>query len=785
MDPEQALAKVEALVVAQTGKHLSELQRFILQQVWQEWKYLDIADIYGCTEGHAKDVGAELWKHLSQIMGEKITKKNLRRVMTNYLSRDFSQLPSLKGSAEYPYPPHFVGRSATIDQINQWVEQRVRAIALQGEGGVGKTTLAQQYLQSQGYELVLELLMAKETAHITSVERVVEEWLLRDLHEDPGLEFGISLDRLKRHLHQRRIGILIDNLEPALDHQGLLISEHRGYLELLRVLTDNRNRGLTLITSRDRICEASLKLQHYRLPGLAMAAWQQYFTYQGIAMDANSLQSMHHAYGGNAKAMELLAGAIRADFAGDLAAFWDNQRQDIWLVADLNHLITHQINRLQTLDPQAYRLFCRLGCYRYQTVANVPTEAVLALLWDVPAPEQRAKIVSLQNRSLIETHNGRYWLHPVIREAAIARLRTSPDWQLANHHAAQFWIHSVHTITSAQDALQALEAYPHYEAIADYPQAAAVLLQSRDNQWHQYLPLGSTLYRMGLHQSMLTALPKLIERLPGDRKCCELYNILGDFYWTTGNIRGAIACQEQALHLCTQAFASKEFDPLDPHTHHHLQIQELDSRLSLGLYYLDLWELATSAQFFQQVIALATDTKHHRWFPKAVICLALVTTYLGQKSQALTLLATIPGDSLVNPAREQAGQFAYFLQVLGQTYTHLGDFQQATILLDKAFSVAEASHYPQIQARTLTGQAILHRIQGDRRKALTNHQQAITLLSQINAKCDLAEAHFQLGLTYQALHHSYERDRTFQTAIQLFTEMDAPCQVQRINASVL
>lgn len=514
MDAEQVLVQVEALMVAQTGEHLSELQRFIFQQVWQERKYLDIADTYGCTEGHAKDVGSELWKHLSQLLGEKITKKNLRWVVTDYLSRDSPQPLSLRRSAEYPYPPHFVGRSAAIAQLNQWVEQGVKAIALQGEGGVGKTTLAQQYLQSHSYELVLELLMAKETAHITSVERVVEEWLLRDLHEDPGLEFGISLDRLKRHLRQRRIGILIDNLEPALDHQGLLITEHRGYLELLRVLTDARNQGLTLITSRDRICEASLTLQHYRLPGLELAAWQRYFTYQGIAANANSLEPMHHAYGGNAKAMELLAGAIRSDFCGDLVAFWQDQQQDVWLVADLNHLIAHQINRLQTLDPQAYWLFCRLGCYRYQTVATVPTEAVLALLWDVPVPEQRARIVSLQNRSLIETHQGRYWLHPVIREAAIARLRASSDWQPANYHAAQFWSHSVHTIATSQDVLQALEAYSHYEAIADYPQAAAVLLQSRDNQWHQYLPLGSTLYRMGLHQSMLTELPKLIERLP-------------------------------------------------------------------------------------------------------------------------------------------------------------------------------------------------------------------------------------------------------------------------------
>jgi len=67
-------------------------------------------------------------------------------------------------------------------------------IVIQGEGGVGKTTLAQQYLQTQGFELVLELLMAKETQNITAVEHVVEEWLKQDFQEEPGVEFGVTLD---------------------------------------------------------------------------------------------------------------------------------------------------------------------------------------------------------------------------------------------------------------------------------------------------------------------------------------------------------------------------------------------------------------------------------------------------------------------------------------------------------------------------------------------------------------------------------------------------------------
>lgn len=152
-----------------------------------------------------------------------------------------------------------------ISILQTLVDRGSKVIVIQGEGRVGKTTLAQYFLLSQGFSLVLEVLMAKETQNITSVESIVEEWLQRDLHEEARKEFGVTLARLKRCLEQQNIGILIDNLEPALDREGKLIIAHRNYSDL-------KIKSITLITSRDRICEADLNLEHYRLSGLNLAA---------------------------------------------------------------------------------------------------------------------------------------------------------------------------------------------------------------------------------------------------------------------------------------------------------------------------------------------------------------------------------------------------------------------------------------------------------------------------------------------------------------------------------
>ena len=85
---------------------------------------------------------------------------------------------------------------------------------------------------------------------------------LKQLGEEPGREFLVSIDRLKRKLQGEAIGILIDNLEPALDSSGKFIEPHRRYVELLRVLSDPSVQSVTLVTSRERLYEPSVAVQH-------------------------------------------------------------------------------------------------------------------------------------------------------------------------------------------------------------------------------------------------------------------------------------------------------------------------------------------------------------------------------------------------------------------------------------------------------------------------------------------------------------------------------------------
>ena len=86
MDTAHILRFVDEVISAKTGKHLNDLQRQIIEGILKRQKYSDIADTYGCTAGHAKDVGYELLHMLSDAFDEPVDKGNLESVLERQLN---------------------------------------------------------------------------------------------------------------------------------------------------------------------------------------------------------------------------------------------------------------------------------------------------------------------------------------------------------------------------------------------------------------------------------------------------------------------------------------------------------------------------------------------------------------------------------------------------------------------------------------------------------------------------------------------------------------------------
>lgn len=81
MQIHELLQFVDEAVYLKTGKYLNDLQRRVLEGTLKHQKYSDIAEDYGCSTGHAKDVGYEILQILSEIFDEPIDKGNLKSVL--------------------------------------------------------------------------------------------------------------------------------------------------------------------------------------------------------------------------------------------------------------------------------------------------------------------------------------------------------------------------------------------------------------------------------------------------------------------------------------------------------------------------------------------------------------------------------------------------------------------------------------------------------------------------------------------------------------------------------
>ncbi|WP_293148657.1 MULTISPECIES: tetratricopeptide repeat protein [unclassified Microcoleus] len=767
---------------------LTDAQCSLIDQFLQGKTIQNAAKDSGYSQSHAKRVSADISEAIALEMGEvkRINKSSWLPKIRDYLRQQpESDFVDGEGPIAHPSIPNqnFVGRERAIDYLNIRINQGAKIIVIQAPGGVGKTTLAQEYLNSQGFDLVLELLMAKEKENITLVESVIEEWLKRDFQEEPGREFGVTLGRLKRQLQTRRVGILIDNLEPALDGQGRFIEPHRRYVELLRVLADYSVQSVTLITSREPLAEG-VGIINYSLPSLDEQAWQDFFS-RDIEIDVTTLKEIHKAYGGNALAMTILCDPIQRD--GGMVAYWQEHKVEAGLLVELavENLVKEQFNRLAKTYPEAYRLLCRLGCYRYQQdVPTVPTEGLLCLLWDVPEAQRRRVIDSLRSRSLVEGLKGEYWLHPVIRAEAIARLRDSEDLEKANHKAAEFWRDSVLTVETIEDAVKALESYFHYIEIANYELAGQVLVKKRDNKWVKKAALGQSFYRLGRFETLIKIIVLIIEEIYinlVDKSL--LYTILGDLYWLTGKINKAINCHEKCYQIVNNSLNNKNY--CSEEIRLKFRENKIGSLLNLGLCQIALGELEKADDFLQQSILFANSeglisgTIRSCWFS-----IAFVKSCLGLTEEARHFAEKNENSNYKTNGICTEWSRGNKLFFLAHTYKNLGELEKSRQLFLTVISDADESGYTQVKGQAFSGLAELYRIQGEFETALSHHSESIALLEKIGAKCDLAEAHYQLALTHQKMGDTENSQTHFQEAIRLFTEMEAPKQVEKVRKAI-
>ena len=321
------------------------------------------------------------------------------------LNQNTSELPQTENFSEdktISENPDFVGREDAITHLNMLIDCNAKAIGIYGKGGIGKTTLAYHYFETQNLEY-LELQVGMQAQYITSVKSWVKDQLRYQFQEEPQQDFISTLEQLKRNLQNKPVGILIDNLENALDENGKFKKKHIDYLELfIRVLNAPNIKSITLITSRERLNEAKLSfVEAYQLPELDEIAWRKFFSRFDINVNCLAMSAIHKSYGGNALCMKVLREPIQTKYNGELEAYWQDNKEFL-LKGNIKDLVASQFDRIQDNNIDAYNLLCRLGLYTYQKIPYIPIIGLLCILWDVGEEKKRPIIDSLEQSHLLE-----------------------------------------------------------------------------------------------------------------------------------------------------------------------------------------------------------------------------------------------------------------------------------------------------------------------------------------------------------------------------------------------
>ena len=675
----------------------------------------------------------------------------------------------------------FLGRDSAIESLNALAKAN-RVIVVYGVGGQGKTTLAQKYLQELeniGYQ-VIELYMPIDVTNIPSAKSVLDEWFNRDFHEMSSSQFPVNLDRLRRILKEQKLAILIDNIESLQDENGKFIPDHAQYLELFSVLSDHATQSITIVTSRCRLLESRLRsVYNYAIPSLSQTDWQDYFTYSNVLFDEKSLAEMHSKLGGNAKAMTSLCGEIHMDFDRNATNFWEQRGADILASADLKDLVAGHLERLEKLEPLAYGLLRRMGCYRYQSIPHIPIEALFCQLWDIPKESHIKTIEVLKNRSLLDVINGEYSLHPLVRVEAVHLLKQNgEEFAKAHSSAADLWKAMVQSLDTDKDLLMAFEPCYHYLATNDLNKIIEIFLNPdllKDEHLHMafYGRLSPTL--------VLELLDKVEERallLPpeqGRPVLAHVKSFRGSSYFFSGEPQKSVIELEAAIKIIEQINSPQLMFFLLSNVFMcfacKLDLGEFDEAIVLTKPYIDNIDRYKHIEhpLIQQLFYVYTTISQS--FMLAMQLEHNASLALAEETYEVIINGSL---SMSDTSRGCACLYLGFVCVMNKR------FDQALEIYNTALQFSHATSHKLLEGKAMHGIAETYRNIGDLPKAKEFCLQAKDILMKIEAKLDLAKVLVQEALiSRQMQEHGY--DDNFEMAIALFSELNALKQVERVR----
>ena len=322
---------------------------------------------------------------------------------------------------EMPIARAVFGRAEDLGTLRRWaLEDDCRLIAISGIGGIGKTSLAAEFVR--GAQTKFEAVFWRSLSNTPPLVNVIGEWLARlDPDAAAGSDSSSALRALLAALQTRRSLLVLDNVESIFENSsGDYRDGYQDYAALFSFVGDGEHRGVLMLTSREvphevtRLQAGGARTRLLRLGGLRADAVRAMLNASAIEIDAATSNGITELYSGNPLAIKLAADAIQTLHGGDIRVFLADRDRSA-LFDDVRHLIDSQFKRLSDRERRAF--FALVLAREPQTVAAIGTHNPPTLA----KPELIDALRALQRRSLVESDGVAFSLQHVVLEYGMLR----------------------------------------------------------------------------------------------------------------------------------------------------------------------------------------------------------------------------------------------------------------------------------------------------------------------------------------------------------------------------
>jgi hypothetical protein len=175
---------VDQLLVAKTGKHLTDIEAQVLQGAWEGKSYSAIADELGYTVEYINgDVGNALWQKISQAIGEKVGKRNFHGALErHWLSLPSSSTQPKQDLGNQENQSKYIERPPIEQRCFDAIVQPGALIRIKAPRKMGKTWLVDKildYAQQQDYLIVPINLLKIESEVLRDLGRFLKYFCSR------------------------------------------------------------------------------------------------------------------------------------------------------------------------------------------------------------------------------------------------------------------------------------------------------------------------------------------------------------------------------------------------------------------------------------------------------------------------------------------------------------------------------------------------------------------------------------------------------------------------------